>query len=108
MKSILIAFLIGLAFVGCSKEAEHSLRISNELNDTVNRVRLGEVRYENLAPASISTYNTVVEGDYVLTALISGQPYVFDPITIKGNKGEDKWQLRIESYSKISLIEEPL
>tara|TARA_B100000809_G_scaffold264514_1_gene320558 strand:- start:3013 stop:3354 length:342 start_codon:yes stop_codon:yes gene_type:complete len=105
VKSIFI-LLICVFLFGCSKEPQHSVRVVNGLPMSVSRVRLGEVRFDNMRPNTTTIHSVIVSGNYLLTGMIGGQIYTSDPVSIIGNKGVYKWKLTIESLSRISLIQE--
>lgn len=105
MKNLLFISLISFLLIGCSKEPDHSVRIVNELSVKANRLRFGDVRYDNLGASRTSEYKDVNEGDYILTALINGQPYSSDPVSIKGD-GIYTWKVTIISLTQISLVED--
>jgi hypothetical protein len=103
---IIFTLLTCVFLYGCSKEPEHSLRVVNGLHFSVNRVRFGEVRFENLQRNATSIYSVVIPGDYVLTGMVGGQIYTSDPVSIRGERGVYRWKLTIESLSRISLVQE--
>jgi hypothetical protein len=101
-KNFLVIVLISFALSSCKKNPDHSVRVHNELSETLFHIKLGAVDFRNLATNHVSDFIPVREGDHVLTGKIFAGVLTSEAIKIKG-EGTQRWTLTVVSRSQVSL-----
>ncbi|MDZ7739447.1 MAG: hypothetical protein U5K32_10380 [Bacteroidales bacterium] len=91
-----------LVMSSCEKEADHSIRIKNEVTETITGITIGSVSYGDVPSGSTTEYKPVEEGEHTLSG---GGGSLEGTVTVTG-KGTHRWTLVIPSSGEVEVIED--
>ncbi|MFW5877651.1 MAG: hypothetical protein ACOCUP_00920 [bacterium] len=94
-----------LVMSSCEKEADHSIRIKNEIPETITGITIGSVSYGDVPTGSLTEYKPVEEGEHTLSGSSDSGGTLSGTVTVEG-KGTHKWTLVITSSGDLEIHED--
>ena len=104
MKKLILLVVIGMLFIGCAKDPDHYLRVTNSDSLPINDLKIGALNYGDISGGSTTSYKYITEGTHDISGSI-GFTTLGGSFSVTGN-GTHNWTLTLNSSGSIGLVED--
>lgn len=99
------ALIFVFLFTGCLLDPDHSIRVKNDYNESINTLHIGSLDFGTVASGITTEYKPIDEGTFTISgSTLSGQQ-LSGSVSISG-KGKHKWTMTITGAGILEIRED--
>jgi|SRR5688500_5675754 hypothetical protein len=105
MKKLLSILLLASAIIFTSCKEKHTIRFTNNYNESINNARAGNAFFGTVNAGSTSAYHAIDAGNFDITGTSASGQVLKGTGTVSG-KGKHEWTLILSSAGQLSIKNE--
>lgn len=101
-----IVGLIMMVSIGCKKDAEHYVRITNNFTEPMKEVKLDEINFGAIDSGGTTAYKHVVAGTFPVSITTKSGAKATGTAKVEGGTGEEYWTVHIGQNGVVSTTKD--